>query len=134
MFEFPMSVVETPLKRLCFFGGGYLRLSPWSLTKRMVDRVSKQGRPVIFYIHPREIDPGHPRLPMSPVRAFKSYVNLGTTYSKLAMLLKEFEVTTFERSLVTSWPEFAFAIPKKRVALAGLTNGVARIEQDVWSA
>jgi len=134
LFEFPISVVETPLRRLCFFGGGYLRLFPWSLTKSMVNRVSKQGRPVIFYIHPREIDPGHPRLPMSPVRAFKSYVNLGTTYSKLAKILDEFEVTTFQDVLESSWPEFAFAIPKKRVALAGLTDGAEKMAQDVWSA
>jgi hypothetical protein len=34
---------------------------------------------VTFYIHPREIDPGLPRLPMSAIRRFKSYVNLRTT-------------------------------------------------------
>jgi len=134
LVEFPMSVVRTPLKPLCFFGGGYLRLFPWALTKSMIDRVGKQGRPVIFYIHPREIDPDHPRLPMSAVRAFKSYVNLGTTYSKLARILEEFEVTTFQNILQTSWPEFAGAIPKKRAALAGADQHAGRIEQDVWSA
>jgi polysaccharide deacetylase family protein (PEP-CTERM system associated) len=133
LIEFPISVVETPLKRLCFFGGGYLRLFPWPLTKAMVGRVAKQGRPVVFYIHPREIDPGHPRLPMNAMRTFKSYVNLGTTYSKLARILEHFEVTTFRRVLETS-PEFACAMPKKRVALAGVNNGHEGIQRGIWSA
>jgi hypothetical protein len=54
---------------------------------------------VMFYIHPREIDPGHPRLPMGAWRRFKSYVNLRSTESKLEDILNEFPVTTF-RSLL----------------------------------
>jgi polysaccharide deacetylase family protein (PEP-CTERM system associated) len=134
LFEFPISVVETPLKRLCFFGGGYLRLFPWRLTKSMADRVGKQGRPVIFYIHPREIDPGHPRLPMGPIRTFKSYVNLGSTYSKLQRVVAEFEVTTFQSFLEIHRPEFAAAVPKKRAAFAGANGVTGRMKDNVWTA
>lgn len=101
--EFPMSVVEILSVRLCFFGGGYLRLSPWELTKKMASKVMKEGRPVIFYIHPREIDPDQPRLRMSASRTFKSYVNLGSTHGKLERIMAEFEMTTFRRFLEEHW-------------------------------
>ena len=94
--EFPMTVTKVFGKPLCFFGGGYLRLSPLSLIKRMAARVLSENRPVMFYVHPREIDPGHPRLPMNLKRRFKSYVNLSTTRGKINNLLDEFEFTTFE--------------------------------------
>jgi hypothetical protein len=50
---------------------------------------------VVFYIHPREIDPGHPRLRLNPARAFKSYVNLRSTEPKIRKILDDFEVTSF---------------------------------------
>jgi hypothetical protein len=84
---------------MCFFGGGYLRLFPWPVIRRMARRVLSEGRPVVFYVHPREIDPSHPRLPMGLKRRFKSYINLHTTERKLDRLLEEFDVTTFERYL-----------------------------------
>jgi polysaccharide deacetylase family protein (PEP-CTERM system associated) len=93
--EFPVTVTDVLGKRLCFFGGGYLRLFPYPLIKRMSRAVLDQGRPVIFYVHPREIDPDHPRLPMSASRRFKTYVNLDTTEGKIRRILADFPVTTF---------------------------------------
>jgi polysaccharide deacetylase family protein (PEP-CTERM system associated) len=95
LVEFPVSVTEVLGKRLCFFGGGYLRLFPYPLVKTMSHVVLRDGRPVIFYVHPREIDIDHPRLPMSASRRFKTYVNLSTTESKIRRILAEFPVTTF---------------------------------------
>jgi polysaccharide deacetylase family protein (PEP-CTERM system associated) len=95
IFEFPMSVVDVLGKPLCFSGGGYLRLLPYSLISHWSRQVIGEGKPVVFYIHPREIDPHHPRLAMGIRRGFKTYVNLNTTESKLARILDEFSVTTF---------------------------------------
>jgi len=93
--EFPITVAEFLGKRMCFFGGGYLRLFPYATIKYMSGRVNRQGRPVIYYVHPREIDPSHPRLAMSVKRRFKSYVNLSTTMRKLRSLLNDERLTTF---------------------------------------
>lgn len=100
--EFPMTVARVLGKPLCFFGGGYLRLFPYSVIKHMTERVASEGRPVIFYIHPREVDPHHPRLPMGMVRAFKSYVNLESTEGKIRRLMAEVPVTTFREFLATN--------------------------------
>jgi polysaccharide deacetylase family protein (PEP-CTERM system associated) len=99
LIEFPQSVVEVLGKRLCFFGGGYLRLTPWPVIRAMGSRALRHSSPLIFYIHPRDIDPDQPRLPMSASRRFKTYVNLKSTESKLRSVLRHFPTTSFEAFL-----------------------------------
>jgi polysaccharide deacetylase family protein (PEP-CTERM system associated) len=94
LLEFPMTTERVFGVPICFFGGGYLRLFPMAVIRMMTASVLRQGRSAMFYVHPREIDPDHPRLPMSRWRSFKSYVNLNTTEPKLRQLLAKFEFTT----------------------------------------
>jgi polysaccharide deacetylase family protein (PEP-CTERM system associated) len=93
--EFPITAVKVMGKPMCFFGGGYLRLFPYWLIRPMAQRALAEGRPVVFYIHPREIDPAQPRLAMGRKDSFKTYVNLRTTEAKLGKVLRDFELTTF---------------------------------------
>ena len=95
LVEFPVTVASFLGVRVCFFGGGYFRLFPYPLIRRMSRVVAAEGRPVVYYLHPREFDPSHPRLSMGPWRRFKSYVNLRTAEPKLRALLAEEELTTF---------------------------------------
>jgi len=97
--EFPASVERVAGKSVCFFGGGYLRLFPYRVIKSMTHRVLGQGRPVIFYVHPREIDLESPQLPMMLTRRFKSYVNISTTEPKIRRILADFEMITFREFL-----------------------------------
>jgi polysaccharide deacetylase family protein (PEP-CTERM system associated) len=97
--EFPITVSNLYHAPLCFSGGGYLRLSPMWLILRMAKKVTAEGRPVIYYIHPREIDPSHRRLPMSMGRRFKCYVNLRTTEKKIVRIVREFPFITFGQFL-----------------------------------
>ncbi len=101
ILEFPITVANVLGWPVCFFGGGYLRLFPYFLIHRMSRQVLSKGRPVVFYVHPREIDPGHPRLPMNFKRRFKSYVNLNTTEGKIRSILTDFKVTTFANFIAT---------------------------------
>lgn len=96
LIEFPITVTQLLGRRMCFFGGGYLRLFPYLLIRRLALRVLREGRPVVFYVHPREVDPDHLRLPMGMARRFKSYINLKTTEAKVRQLLSEFQHTTFD--------------------------------------
>ncbi len=95
LVEFPITVSRFAGTPLCFFGGGYLRLFPLPVIRRMALRVLAEGRPVIFYVHPREIDLDHPRLAMSLTRRFKCYINLKTTEGKIKGLLSEFPMSSF---------------------------------------
>jgi hypothetical protein len=82
---------------MCFFGGGYLRLFPYGVIRTMGRRALGEGRPVIFYVHPREIDPDGPRMALSRRRRFTCYFNLKTTRPKIRRILHDFRVTSFER-------------------------------------
>ncbi|HUI85034.1 MAG TPA: XrtA system polysaccharide deacetylase [Candidatus Binatia bacterium] len=104
ILELPITVADMMGKTMCFFGGGYLRLFPYWLVRAKAHEVLAEGRPVVFYIHPREVDPAHPRLPMSRIRRFKSYVNLEGTESKVRRILQDFPVTTFENA-ISNCPE-----------------------------
>jgi polysaccharide deacetylase family protein (PEP-CTERM system associated) len=91
LHEFPVSCFELGPWRLPFSGGGYFRLLPYGVVAGQLRRLNRGGHPGIVYIHPRELDPAHPRLPMPLLRRFKSYVNLSTTPAKFARLLEDFQ-------------------------------------------
>lgn len=97
--ELPVTVMPMLGTRLCFFGGGYLRLFPYPVIRTMGRRALNERRPIVFYIHPREIDPDHPRMPLSRRRRFTCYVNLRSTRPKIERILRDFHVTSFERYL-----------------------------------
>lgn len=93
--EFPISLDRLLGRDLYFFGGGYLRFFPYPLIRQRARAVLAEERPVVFYLHPREVDPHHPRLPMSAKRRFMSYVNLATTEPKMRRLFDDLPMTTF---------------------------------------
>lgn len=94
--EIPMSTINILGRRISLFGGGYLRLAPISLISWGVDKLHSSGQPLIVYLHPREVDPHHPRLPLSLVRRFKSYTGLKSTMSKLRWLCKNYHYSTMK--------------------------------------
>ncbi|AQT68334.1 polysaccharide deacetylase family protein, PEP-CTERM locus subfamily [Anaerohalosphaera lusitana] len=104
--EVPMSMVELFDKRFSIFGGGYLRLAPQGLIRWGIKQLHKQGQPLIIYVHPREVDPDHPRLPLGLVRRFKSYVNLRSTMPKLNWLCHNYSFFTM-RELVADYVKSA---------------------------
>jgi polysaccharide deacetylase family protein (PEP-CTERM system associated) len=94
LVEIPTSTVSVLGRRFCLFGGGYLRISPLPLIRWGVRRLHQRGQPLVVYVHPREIDPDHPRLPLAPWRKFKCYTNLHTTLPKLRWLCEHYRFTT----------------------------------------
>jgi len=96
IIEFPITVVQLLRRRFCFFGGGYIRLFPYWLIRHFSKKVNNEGRPVVYYLHPREIDPEHPRLSMGINRRFKSYVNLHTTMKKIRKLTNDEKLIPFK--------------------------------------
>ncbi len=99
--EFPISTINVGFGRLAYLGGGYLRLFPDRLIRYWAHRQQNRGMTLILYLHPRDIDDMQPRLPLSLMRRFKSYVGLERTLPKLAGLLEDFRWMPF-RDYV--WP------------------------------
>jgi len=94
LVELPMSIVKLLGYRANLFGGGYLRISPLWLIRWGIRRLRSKGHPLTVYIHPREVDPDHPRLPLRAKRRFKSYVNLKSTKAKLEWLCRNHSFCT----------------------------------------
>jgi polysaccharide deacetylase family protein (PEP-CTERM system associated) len=90
--EFPMSTVELLGWRLPVAGGGYFRLAPYAVTRAAIRRLNqRERRPVIVYLHPWELDPVPPRLPMRPLARLRHSVSIENTEDKLRRMLAEFD-------------------------------------------
>jgi polysaccharide deacetylase family protein (PEP-CTERM system associated) len=130
LVEVPVTVADVLGKPMCFFGGGYLRLFPFPLIKTMSQRVLAEGRPVVFYVHPREIDPSHPRMKMGPARRFKSYVNIKGTEAKIHAILRELRVTTFQDYIANHFEGAPAHLKQKGASSApekSRTNGTSNL-------
>ncbi len=104
LIEVPGTVARVCGMRLPVGGGGYLRLYPWFVTRRLLRRIERRDRrPVVVYVHPWELDPNQPRLAAaSRMSRFRHYVNLHTTEAKLKRLLTSFSWDRLDRC-VEAW-------------------------------
>ena len=91
--EFPVAIHELGPLSLPVSGGGYFRLYPLRWSIHCLSRINRRKQqPFVFYIHPWELDPDQPRLPIrSRTARFRHYVNLGTTGRKFGALLDHFK-------------------------------------------
>jgi polysaccharide deacetylase family protein (PEP-CTERM system associated) len=94
LLELPVSCLAAGRIRLPFGGGFYVRFLPLAVSRAAIRHTLHQGRPVVFYLHPWELDPGQPRLRLPPQVAATRYYRLGSTARKLTALLEAFRWTT----------------------------------------
>ena len=98
--EFPLTTSNLFGMKLPAAGGGYFRLYPYALSKFLLQRVQKQNKPFVFYLHPWEIDPDQPPVKVSAFSRFRHYNNLDKCEQRLERLLTDFEFTTMSKVLV----------------------------------
>jgi polysaccharide deacetylase family protein (PEP-CTERM system associated) len=104
ILEFPPSVARFAGLNLPVGGGGYFRLFPIAWTIYWLGRLGYL--PIMFYVHPWEIDPDQPRLHVgSPMSRFRHYVHLATTEHKLDQLLNHFAFGSMSASVGESIPD-----------------------------
>ncbi len=94
--EVPLSTVNILGMRIPCGGGGYFRLYPYALTKTLLARCNKEGRPAVFYLHPWELDPHQPNLKLPYISKFRHYNNLHKTSHRLNKLLEDFRFTSIK--------------------------------------
>ena len=103
IWEVPGSTVRMAGTNIPIGGGGYFRILPYAWTRAGISRVNQvEGKPVVFYIHPWEIDPDQPRLPASAISRLRHYHNLHKTEERLRQLIRDF---TFEPVSAVLLPE-----------------------------
>jgi len=97
--EIPPATIQIGTAVLPAGGGAYFRLFPYQLVRSGLKAAERRGRPATFYIHPWELDPGQPRLPVARSTAIRHYGNLRQTAPRLRRLLSEFEFGTIAATL-----------------------------------
>lgn len=97
VFEFPTSTFRFLNKNIPFSGGFYFRFMPYKFINFFFNSINKRNRPVVFYLHPREIDPEQPRLEGLNFRdRFIHYYQINNCDTKLEKLLKDFTFITMK--------------------------------------
>ncbi|MBN1984090.1 MAG: DUF3473 domain-containing protein [Chitinivibrionales bacterium] len=92
IIEFPLGCFQQWGITLPCSGGAYFRFFPYAYTAYGINRCNREGRPVVFYLHPWEIDPGQPRVKSVSFRKqLRHYLNLNKTFDRLERLLTDFE-------------------------------------------
>lgn len=99
VLEVPPTTVRAFNRNWPASGGGYFRLMPYALSRRLIERVNRHdGESAVFYFHPWEIDTGQPRIPGINARTkFRHYVNIHRMEARLARLLQDFRWGRMDR-------------------------------------
>ena len=102
--EFPISTLQIKVAgmqyRFPMAGGGYLRLFPeWIIRKSISHINDKEGKPVVIYFHPWEIDHKQPRIKAGFKSRFRHYINLDKTMGRIKNLLSAFNFAPMDKVL-----------------------------------
>ena len=91
LVEFPMTTARVAGRNLPLGGGAYLRVLPYAYMRWGMRQVNRRGEAAVVYLHPWEVDPGHPRIRSRGKRGFSThYLNLSGMEEKLRRLLADF--------------------------------------------
>ena len=90
ILEFPISTWQVWGWNIPVAGGAYFRIYPYRFTRAALRSINGEGRSAVFYLHPWELDPDHPRIPLPRRVAITHYFNLKSTEPRLIRLLRDF--------------------------------------------
>lgn len=99
--EHYLSYMQIGKTKLPFFGGGYFRITPYFLTKKLSKKLNPNR--AVFYMHPYEIDTKelaamkelHGEIPLK--WRLSQFVGRRSVESKLHKLMSDFEFTSFAK-------------------------------------
>jgi len=99
--ELPISVYSINKRSFVFSGGGYFRLFPYPLIKKMTSNSDY----VMTYFHPRDFDETQPIITdLSLKRKFKSYVGIQGALKKLDKWVNDFKfIDVKEANNIIDW-------------------------------
>lgn len=102
--EFPINPATVLGKEIVFSGGGYFRLFPYSLIKRLT---ASQDY-TMTYFHPSDFDPGQPDMSHLSIRQrIKNRIGLKSAYGKYLKYLDDFDFVNLETAIgVIDWDKY----------------------------
>lgn len=94
--EFPINTGKVLGKEFVFGGGGYFRLFPYPLIKKLMNESDYN----MTYLHMRDFDYEQPRFKhLSKMRYFKSYYGIKDAYPKFEKMLHDFKWVNLEEAI-----------------------------------
>ncbi|MBL7928664.1 MAG: DUF3473 domain-containing protein [Bacteroidia bacterium] len=93
-------LIEFPVSRFKLFGknwaigGAYFRIFPYVFTSSGIKRRQNASAANMFYIHPWEYDPQHPKIKFERKAMITHYARLGKTYPNTDKMLRQFRFNT----------------------------------------
>jgi polysaccharide deacetylase family protein (PEP-CTERM system associated) len=99
LHEFPITTWRVLGRNLPVAGGAYFRIFPYPFTRLAFRSINRAGHPAVFYIHPWELDPDHPRIPLPRRIALTHYANLKATEGRMRRLLTDFSFAPMKEVL-----------------------------------
>lgn len=102
--EFPISTRRVFGRNVPTTGGAYFRIYPYAITRANMRAAEREGMPVVFYLHPWELDPEHPRVAFRRKAMATHYFNLRSTVPKLERMFSDFQFTTLGEVLSDAFP------------------------------
>jgi peptidoglycan-N-acetylglucosamine deacetylase len=102
LWEIPPLVTPTWFGNWPTGGGWGFRFFPRIMIERTIRELNRRGMPAVLFVHPREFEPGGPRLPLSPLKSFATYGPRRDVTPRLAYLLRRHRFGTLG-SLVEQW-------------------------------
>ena len=118
--EHYLSYMKLGKHKLPFFGGGYFRLLPYSVTKSLSSKLNEKR--AVFYMHPYEVDTDelavvkelYGKIPLK--WRLSQFVGRGSVETKLHKLMTDYRFTSFEK-------EFYSQEQEKKPTLHGIQGG-----------
>jgi polysaccharide deacetylase family protein (PEP-CTERM system associated) len=102
LMEFPISTLQLLGRNLPIAGGAYFRIFPYAFTRSAFRSLNSKGHPAVFYLHPWELDPEHPRIPLPRRISLTHYFNLQKTEDRLRRMLRDFSFAPMKEVLGVS--------------------------------
>ncbi|MFH1244036.1 MAG: polysaccharide deacetylase family protein [bacterium] len=87
VWEVPASVTKIAGKNWGFAGGFYLRILPFWAIRKFGDQLNRAGKPIVFYLHPREIDSLSPRMQLPLIDSWIHYLGVNGALNKIAEII-----------------------------------------------
>jgi polysaccharide deacetylase family protein (PEP-CTERM system associated) len=93
ILELPPATYRFLGRNLPVAGGGYFRLFPPFLMHRGIRQLLTATTPplAMLYFHPWEFDPDQPKLPLSRMSRFRTYVGIGKSMARLESLMVRYK-------------------------------------------
>jgi len=102
LWEIPPMVTGSRVGNLPTGGGWGFRFFPFRMICATIEELNHRHQPAVLFLHPRELDPGGPRLELPALQQFVSYGTRTDAAPRLSALFRRYRFTTL-KELIDTW-------------------------------